>query len=394
MIELFKEKKSCCGCAACANACPRQVITMQPDEDGFIYPVVNGDLCVECGLCQKVCAFQNIPVTADEPLATYAATNKNQEILLNSASGGLFGALASLVFEKNGVVFGCAWNFNMEPEHICIDNLADTKKLQGSKYVQSSIKNTYTEALKYLKSGKHVLFTGTPCQIAGLKSYLGKDYENLITSDLICHGVPNSEFFKGYINYLEGKLKGKVIDFKFRDKSKGWSLLAKATYIREDKTYSKMIPISSSYYYTYFLYGDIYRENCYECKYAGGNRQGDFTMGDYWGVQQAHPEIKTKNGVSVLLANSEKGVALIEKMKKYLDLTPSTFEQARSSNGQLGQPTSMSSKRDEILRLWREEGSQAVADKYKITPKEMIANMIRALLPYSVKETMKKVFIK
>ena len=165
MIELFKLKKDCCGCTACMNICPTHAIMMKADEDGFVFPEINHDLCIECGLCNKVCAFQNIPVTGDEPIVTYAAINKNSDVLSASASGGIFVALATIVFDKNGVVFGCAYNENMEPEHICVDNRLDMTKIQGSKYVQSNINNTYTEARKYLKEGRWVLFTELPAKL-------------------------------------------------------------------------------------------------------------------------------------------------------------------------------------------------------------------------------------
>jgi ferredoxin len=145
-MVLFKSKKDCCGCAACMNVCPKQAITMKADQDGFIYPEVNNDSCIECGLCKKVCVFQSIPVTANGPIATYAAINKNKEVLSSSASGGIFGALASMVLEKKGVIFGCAYNKDMEPEHICVDDLLDIKKIQGSKYVQSNINNTSSKS--------------------------------------------------------------------------------------------------------------------------------------------------------------------------------------------------------------------------------------------------------
>ena len=170
-----------------------------------------------------------------------------------------------MVFDYNGVVFGCAYNDNMEPEHTCIDNKMNLNKLQGSKYVQSNINFTYKEAKSFLNDGRLVLFTGTPCQIAGLKSYLGKEYDNLITVDLICHGVPSIAFFNGYIQYLEYKLNGKIVDFKFRDKSKGWGLRGKVIYSKKGKVINKRILPIESYYYSYFLDGEIFRENCYKC---------------------------------------------------------------------------------------------------------------------------------
>lgn len=391
MERVYKNNKNCCGCEACANVCPKQAIIMNPDKFGFIYPVINNDLCIDCGLCQKVCAFQNVPVTSDEPLEAYAATNKNKEVIINSASGGFFGSLASIVLERNGVVIGCAWNSKMKPEHIYIDNSLDLKKLQGSKYVQSSMNSIYIEVKSQLISKKYVFFTGTPCQVAALKSFLGKDYDNLITADLICHGIPSQAFFNDYITYLEGKLNGKIIDFNFRDKSNGWSLLAKATYQKGSKTYFKKIPNSSSYYYTYFLNGDIYRDCCYECKYAGGTRQGDFTMGDYWGVEKNFASIDTKYGVSALLVNSEKGKSYINRLEKYVNLTPSTFKQIKSNNGQLCNPTPMSKKRNEILNLWIDEGAEALVSDFRIMPKEKILNIIRTYLPYTIKDKIKRI---
>jgi coenzyme F420-reducing hydrogenase beta subunit len=388
--RFFKTKKDCCGCAACMNACPKKAITMDPDEDGYLYPVADQVLCVECELCKKVCAFQNILVNWKEPLSVYAAINKNQSVLSNSASGGIFAALASLVFAKGGVVFGSAFNDDIEPEHIGIGNPKDMKKIQGSKYVQSSINNTFIEAEQYLKQGKVVLYTGTPCQIAGLKSYLNKDYDNLITADLICHGVPSSEFFKGYIKYLEGKLNGKIIDFKFRDKLRGWGFMEKAVYEKNGAVRKKFIAPITSYYYNYFLHGDIYRESCYECKYAGGSRQGDFTMGDYWGIEKAHPEIDTTGGVSVLLVNSKRGMDLIGSLSEHLILIPSTFEQARAQNEQLSKPISKSNKRETILKMWRDGGYQAVADEYYSKNKQQIILFkIKLLVPQPVKKVIK-----
>jgi len=365
---------------------------MKSDEDGYTFPEINNNLCIECGLCKKVCAFQNTPVVDNEPIATYVAINKNKDVLSSSASGGIFGALASIMFEKNGVVFGCAYNDDMEPEHICVNNSTDMKKIQGSKYVQSTINTTYIEAKEYLKVGKWVLFTGTPCQIAGLKSYLGKDYDNLITADIICHGVPSADFFKGYIKHLEEKLKGKVIDFKFRDKSKGWGLMGKVIYKKDGKVLDKLIPPITSYYYNYFLKGDIYRENCYECKYACSKREGDFTMGDYWGIEKAHPKIETKNGVSALLVNSKKGMSLIDDLTKYVALTKSTFKKAREQNGQLNKPTEKRKEREAILKIWHERGDKALADGYyKLNKKQILAFRIKLMIPQSIKRFIKKI---
>jgi coenzyme F420-reducing hydrogenase beta subunit len=392
VILIYNEKKDCCGCSACVNICPVQAITMQMDEYGFLYPQIDNNLCTECGLCQKICVAQSAIEPIPEPLATFVAINKDERILSNSASGGIFGALAALTLKKKGVVFGCAFNSDMEPIHISVKNLADIEKIQGSKYVQSSIGMTYKEAKEYLNQGRTVLYTGTPCQIAGLKSYLGKDYNNLITADLICHGVPSAAFFQGYIQYLENEFNAKILDFKFRDKSEGWGLKGCVVYEKNKIEKNATILPAISYYYNYFLKGYIYRENCYECKYAGGKRQGDFTMGDYWGVGKAHPEISTEKGVSVLLVNSQKAIGLISTLYDYLDLYPSTFEKARNENAQLKYPTIKNEMRSIVLDLWRYGGYRAVADEFiRNNKKTIFKNKIKMLLPQKIKKYVSKI---
>lgn len=171
----YRRESDCCGCAACANACPTSAIGMEPDPVGFIYPVINRDLCTDCGACRRACPSRSTPRSCHRPLAAFAAVHRDREVLESSASGGVFPALASLVLEQDGVVFGCAYDDDLWPKHTCIDNRRDLWRLQGSKYVQSDIGSAFTEARRYLDGGRLVLFTGTPCQIAGLRSYLGKE---------------------------------------------------------------------------------------------------------------------------------------------------------------------------------------------------------------------------
>jgi coenzyme F420-reducing hydrogenase beta subunit len=392
MVKLYTSKQDCCNCSACVNICPQHAIITEADEDGFKFPKIIRELCIECGLCNKVCAFQNRSLVEKDPLYTYVAVNKNIDVLLSSASGGVFGAIAYLVLERNGVVFGCAYNEEFEPKHISIEHQSDVKRIQGSKYVQSEINTTYSETKKYLNEGRWVLFTGTPCQIGGLNSYLGKEYENLITIDLICHGVPSAEFFKGYINYLEWRLKAKVVDLNFRDKSKGWGHLEKIIYKKNSTIKKKIIKPYSSYYHSYFLDGEILRESCYVCKYACGSRVGDFTVGDYWGIKDFHPEVPTKNGASVLLVNSNKGKLILNELVNYIDLTTSTFEYARAQNGQLSKPTVKGKRREAILKTWREGGFKKVADEfYKNNRNKILLIKVKMFVPNTIKRIIKRV---
>lgn len=391
MINLFISEKECCGCSACLNICPKNAINMVKNINGFIYPQIDFIACIECGLCNKVCSFQNNPVEKKEPIQAYAAINKNKEKLLLSSSGGIFSALSSYVFEKNGVVFGCAYDEMMEPKHIWVDDDKDLFKIQGSKYVQSKIGETYKDVKIFLESERYVLFTGTPCQIAGLKSFLGKEYANLITADIICHGVPSAYFFSGYIDYLESNLNGRIIDLKFRDKSRGWGHFEKIIYLKDGKIKKKLIHSIDSYYHTYFMEGDTLRENCYKCKYACISREGDFTMGDFWGIDKIHPEIKYDQGVSLFFVNSNKGESHINGLIKYLDLTKSNYIEAMEYNGTLKIPTKKSSKRKMLLKLWRDGGYNAVADLYYCENKNKIRrSKIKRLVPNKLKKLISK----
>ena len=222
-IELFENKKSCCGCGACANICPNGAITMKPDKWGYSYPVVDSSRCVSCGACKKACSYQN-GISLHEPIRAYAAVNKTQQQLEKSASGGAFSAVATYFLKNESVVYGAALDF--EGGHpiahlVGIDDASQLWRLQGSKYVQSAVEQTYKQAKQNLDAGKKVLFSGTPCQIAGLYGYLKKEYANLWTIDVICHGVPNLKFFDDYLS-IEGKKRGGVpTGYSFRDKKRG-----------------------------------------------------------------------------------------------------------------------------------------------------------------------------
>lgn len=391
---LLKTKENCYGCGACENICPANAIFMRRDDDGFLYPHIDNDACRECGLCEDVCISGKKLDHGREPLAVYAAVNRSKSILENSASGGVFAAIAKYVMEKDGVVFGCAYNESLKAEHICIDAEADIPKLQGSKYVQSDMNNCFLKVKKYLSAGRAVLFSGTPCQIAGLKSYLNRNYDRLITVDLICHGVPSAAFLKGYIRWLEFKLQGRVTDMNFRDKSRGWGLLEKITYEKKGAVRKKLIPPILSYYYGYFINGDTYRESCYICRYANENRQGDFSMGDYWGIKEIHPELDAKAGVSVLLVNSPKGMKMMGDLSSRLQLTKTTLAQARARNGQLRKPAPRSPQREAILKTFREKGFRSVADGYyKNMRRKILVFRMKKIIPRRVKKAAKNIFI-
>lgn len=396
-ITLFKNKKDCCACGACLNICPKQAIQMQEDENGFLYPVIDNDKCIKCGLCIKTCALQNSKLP-NTPLKTYAAQSNNTD-LKKSASGGIFASLALNILKVGGVIYGAALenvNGKLICRHIAVNNVTELEKLQGSKYIQSNIGNIYQEVKKNLLENKTVLFSGTPCQVDGLRAYLGKKYENLYCIDIICHGVPSNKMFQDYIETLEKKYNDKIVDFKFRDKTKGWGLTAKGY---TEKGYTAIIPANVSSFYYYFLKSYIYRESCYSCKYACKNRCGDITIGDYWGIENSHSEVLSKNagldyksGISCLIVNTEQGKKLIEEYKDDLRLIESNFEKSAKENGQLNRASFLNvEKRNEILKLYRENGYKGIEDSLK---KIRILNTAKNLVPVWLKNTIKRVLIK
>lgn len=388
-VSLFSDKKNCCGCGACKNACPKKAISMKEDAYGFIYPYIDANLCVECGICQKVCSFQHQTVK-NEPLAVFAAASKDKDMLRCSASGGAFSAIARIILSQGGIVFGAAFDKDWNVQHIGVETLEKLPRLQGSKYVQSHIGTTYQQVKKCLKEKRKVLFSGTPCQIAGLYGYLGHDDENLFTIDLICHGVPNQKMFQDYVHSL-----GNVEHFSFRDKSLGWGINGIAV-IKGKRKALKLWQSDSPYLY-YFSQGVIYRDSCYHCKYACKNRPADITVGDFWGIEKQHPEylrqhiFHTKDGISVVIANTQKGMKLLNSCIFGLYIKKSDFEKVAAGNAQLVRPSICKSQRKEILDLYTKYGWNAVEERfYKNIGIRKYSSQLKSILPSGLKALLKR----
>lgn len=401
-IKLYDDISNCCGCGACLNICPKDAITMEKDEYGSLYPKINKEKCIECGACMKVCAYQSNTALLNTK-QTFVAVSKDENLLKKSTSGGIFASFAKEVLNDNGVVFGCSMEYKnnrLSPEHIMVDNINDLQKLQGSKYVQSNIGNTYKQVKENLDKGKVVLFSGTPCQVDGLNGFLkNKTYENLLTMDLICHGVPSSVVFKDYIRLLEKKNAIKITNFNFRDKNNGWDLKGSFEYISKNNIkIKKILPLQLSSYYKLFFDSVIYRENCYSCKYASENRPSDITIGDFWGIQKEHPELLVNNGgkispekgVSCILLNSEKGVRFIEKYGHNITLHKSEFEKVQKHNHQLKKPSLKHANRQIVLDIYKNEGYKAV-DKcyYKNLGLKKYAYILWNKIPLSIRQKIK-----
>lgn len=347
---MISSSKKCTGCSACQQVCPKNCISMQPDQEGFLYPVVDESKCIKCGRCVKVCLLeQEIPELTDRlvPVQAWAMKHQNKERIMKSASGGAFAALAEHILEQGGVVFGCAYNEDMQVVHRSVSTVDELWMLQSSKYVQSNTLNTFSEAKQYLNEGKTVLYSGTPCQIVGLRLFLGKQYEKLYTVDLICHGVPSPLLFQKYLTWLGKSAGGSISGYNFRDKRKrGWNdvyIYSYRTTEKEHFNYAECDP-----YFKHFLIQDTYRECCYSCPFAQSQRHSDFTIGDYWGIEHIHPEFEESTGVSALIVNTEKGALYLSALQSKITLLPTKYEDIRKYNANLNHPTKRNSNRDHI----------------------------------------------
>ena len=323
MIEV-KDKFQCCGCAACVQRCPKQCISLKEDKEGFLYPSVDKNACIDCGLCEKVCPIinQNDP---REPLKVYAAKHKDDEIRMKSSSGGIFTLLAEQIIDEGGVVFGARFDEYWEVMHDYTETKEGLALFRGSKYVQSRIGNTYLKAENFLKQGRKVMFTGTPCQIAGLKRYLRKRYDNLLAVDFVCHGVPSPKVWRTYLKEITNNHYHSIKHINFRDKRTGW------------KNYSVSITctsgtsIQSLYFENIFMKGflfDFYlRPSCYQCVCKVARSGADITMGDFWGIDKIRPNWDDDKGCGLVLDYSNYNFTQLA-----IGLEEMTYENAKVGN--------------------------------------------------------------
>ena len=336
--------ENCTGCGACVHRCPKQCISWTTKEFDFRYPRIDEASCINCGLCEKGCPIDK-ELKAPTAQKTYAAVHKDSAVLEKSTSGGAFTALADTIFSRGGVVYGAAMLNGMQVKHIRTEDKISFADLRSSKYLQSDTGTTYQMVEQDLKQGKVVLYSGTPCQIDGLKCFLRKEYENLYTADIVCHGVGSQAYFDKYMEFAKERY-GKIKALRFRAKEyAGWSCGGVVVVVGTSNS-EKKIPYRDfdNYYYSYFLSGDIYRKCCYSCKYANTKRVGDFSLGDYWGVEALKLPLQTENGCSLLLVNNDRAEKLLETVVD-LDKVETTIEQAAHCNKQLNEPSRLPESR-------------------------------------------------
>lgn len=308
------DKAQCCGCWACSNICPKQCITMEEDDEGFRYPKVNKFTCIECGLCEKVCPIKKTQQDDSLP-KSYVVQHKNASILKVSTSGGFFTAISKYVISKNGVVFGAAFNEKMELIHQYSETLDGCSKFRGSKYVQSLIGNSYTKAKEFLQEGRLVVFSGTPCQIAGLQEYLrNKSYPNLITVDLVCRGTPSPKLLRKYLSYYAKTARSKVIDYRSRNKYYGYYYsTASIWFADKNKKYHK--GKESDIMLQLYFKNICSRPSCYNCHFKTIHRVSDFTIFDCWDAPSINKKFSTEGATNVFI-HTKKGEDIFELLKE------------------------------------------------------------------------------
>ncbi len=332
---------SCTGCGMCSNVCPKNAITMQNGENDFIFPLIDETVCIKCNQCVQKCPA-NQPINREaNVIQTYAAWNKNKMVRRRSSSGGLFSVFAEKILNEGGIVVGVALQ-NLEAKHIIITSISELPALNGSKYVQSKTGNIYINIKKYLDSGKKVLFSGSPCQIHAMKQFLGKEYDNLILIDVICHGVPSLTMLHKHIKEVSGNRKAKEIKFRYKDPYWDYSFV-KIDYEDGGASYQQFT-VDDDYFHLFNI-GFSIRNSCHECHYTSTHRQGDITLADYWGYR-AH-DIKMNNylsGISLVLVNSDKGEMLLDSIKSKLKIETTSLDNAKRGQKCLSEPFKLPDK--------------------------------------------------
>lgn len=362
MMLIYERKEECCGCTACTSICPKQAITMIADEEGFLYPGIKQVLCIECDLCKQVCPFSDNYRTSgnyDKPIV-YAAKHKDDNVRMHSSSGGMFTAISDYILDIDGVIYGAAFDENFVVHHQKAKTPEERNKFRGSKYIQSNLIGVFEDIKNELKKGRTVLFTGTPCQNAGLRAFLNKSYDNLYLCDIVCHGTPSPLLWKEYIGFLEKRSKSRLVNYFFRYKEVGWR--GYNVYALFDNGKSKLNTPDMMTYANIFGSDLALRPACHNCKFCNFSRPSDITIGDFWGIEKGMPDFDDNIGVSLVLINSSKGKGLFQRISKNLCYRESNTADCLQHN--LHTPSQLSPRRGKFWQDYKNKGFEYVFKKY------------------------------
>lgn len=357
MINKLTKKETCCGCGVCVSACPVQAIKMVVDEEGFEYPIVNEKTCISCDRCNTVCPFCNISGCSNNLIETYAVKHRNEEVRMHSRSGGIFTALSDVVLSLGGTVYGAVIDDDFCVKHVRATEKFDRDKMCGSKYVQSSTYEIWEKVKEDINIGRIVLFSGTSCQIDGLKKFIGKDPDNLYCVDIVCHGVPSPKVLKKYISWQEKRARSKCIKLDFRNKKDfGWADHIETLWMKNGTRIDSKV-------YTRIFYSDYpLRPSCYVCPYKSINHPGDLSIADYWHVDDACPGINDNKGISLVLINTLKGMHFFEKVSDSIESRKTKIED--SMQKPFYESSSCPADRDKFWMFLSQCEFDQVAQKY------------------------------
>lgn len=380
---LLCDIQKCTGCMACVNICPKNAAYVSIDAEGFLRPKINEELCINCGKCNNVCPIINPIKKEIVKQNVYACWSNDKKVRRESTSGGIFTEMSKIVLNNKGVVFGVAIDENLVVRHICIDDIKDLHRLRGSKYVQSQIDDSYKKVKEYLDKKIQVLFSGTPCQIAGLYAYLGKDYENLYTCDLVCHGVPSPKVYKSYIDHIKNKYNADIVDIKFRDKKISWTYFNMKILFKNGRTYTE--GYFKDPYILGFLRDNFLRPSCYNCQYTNTTRIGDITIADFWGYKSTDKKNKNNDkGISLAILNTNKGKIFFNSFKKALSFYERSLEEAVNGNPCLSRSFSVPKTRDEFWKDYNAMNFDKIIEKYMLPQKISFSQFIRCNFRYEI----------
>ena len=375
-IDVSKEA-NCCGCMACAVVCPRGAITKIENEKGFLVPFIDESNCINCGLCLKTCDFKKAHEEQSNIHKAFSLVVNNKNVLKSSTSGGAFTALSDVFMSEDGCVVGSVMESDFSVHHVVAFDNASRDAMRGSKYVQSDTDGIFLKVKELLVDGSKVMFVGTPCQCGALHSFLGKEYDNLLVVDFLCHGVPNNKMFKEHIQYLNQYYDVPSIGFSFRDKSYGWDSYNGINYLENGVTKTKWI---NQIYYSFFVGNLSLRPSCHRCPYRSQHRPSDITIADFWGIEKL-TGCKNREGVSLVMTHSEKGLTLLEKAKPACQIKEYPAE-AVAFRIQL-EPSKPNVRCEAFWKTYLEHGYEGVARNY-------FSNSLKNRIKFDIRKIVKK----